>query len=75
MIGIVKAVAKSFFDLEVDMKIRKCEELNEKLSFHCVFDIETKEMCRSEKCMERKLGYWYGHRVHYERGEGGGGGE
>ena len=42
MIGIVKAVAKSYFDLEVDVKIRKCEELDEKLSFHCVLDIERK---------------------------------
>ena len=54
MIGIVKAVARSFFDLEVDIRMVKCEELNEKLSYHCVFDIETREMCRNEKCMERK---------------------
>ena len=54
-IGIVKAVARSFFDLEVDIKKLKCEELNERLSYHCVFDIETKEICRNEKGLERKL--------------------
>ena len=42
VIGIVKAVARSFFDLEVEIKKLKCEELNDKLSYHCVLDIKCK---------------------------------
>lgn len=54
VIGIVKEVAKDFFDLDVEIKVLLHEQTSEKLSNHYKFQISVKDDT-DESCLERKF--------------------
>ena len=53
VVGIVKEVAKDFFDLDVDIKVLLYEETSEKLSHHYTFQVSVKDKT-DETYLERK---------------------
>ena len=55
VIGIVKAVAKDFYSLVVDIEMTKYEEIDQKLAHHYTFDIEVNESSRDENYLEREF--------------------
>ena len=58
--GIVKAAAREFFNLDVEIKLQKYEEMAEQLRHHYVFNIEVQESTkRDERYMERKCAVEY----------------
>ena len=53
--GIVTAVAKEFFTLEIEMSVEKQEKIeSDRLSNHYIFAIRVKDSCRTGNYMESK---------------------
>ncbi len=52
--GIVKAVSKDFYKLDIDIKEVKYENTKEKLEHHYVFEITVMDSTRNENYLERE---------------------
>ncbi len=53
VVGIVKAVAKNFYSLEVDISVHDYEKTQQNLCHHYTLHIEVTDG-NDERCMERK---------------------
>ena len=56
--GIVTAVAKDFYNLEITVRQVKYEEIDGKLMHHYVFKIEVEESAKTDNYLERTFGRW-----------------
>lgn len=54
VLGIVKAVAKDFYSLDIAMEMVHYEKMSQKLAHHYTFNIEVMESCRDENYHERE---------------------
>ena len=55
VIGIVQAVAKDFYSLDISMEMVKYEQMSERLAHHYTFHIEVKDSSKDECYIEREL--------------------
>lgn len=54
VLGIVKAVAKDYYSLDIDMEMIRYEKLEQELSHHYIFSITVKEESKDEDYLERE---------------------